>query len=69
MITTSEQTDGLLNLVVRWGDQSRLKCANCTCYMRFPRGEAIVKCSRCGSEFEHIEGDLFRHVLEDADGD
>lgn len=73
VITTAEETEGgLLNLVVRWGDQSRLKCADCTCYLRFPQGQPTVTCSRCGSTFRHVEGDLFQRVpddeVEDADG-
>ena len=46
-----------------WGNQTRYKCSNCTCYMAKPSNAGVMVCSRCRAVYQPYEDDTYAMVV------
>lgn len=46
-----------------WGNQTRYKCNNCTCYMAKPSNAGVMVCSRCRAVYQPYEDDTYAMVV------
>ena len=50
-----------LDLIVRFGNQTRTKCPDCRCFMADTNTNAT--CGRCGAIYDRLPSGLFRRRL------
>lgn len=61
MTTLTTRPEGLVNLLVRFGNQIRHRCARCHHFFKPVPGASIAQC-RCGASYEPVAEGLFSIV-------
>lgn len=51
--------------ISQWGNQTRYKCKNCTCYMAKPTEAGTMTCRRCLAVYQPYEDDTYAMVVPD----
>lgn len=52
----------VFDLEIRFGNQVRIKCVFCTCYMQVPLASGVSTCSRCHTSFARQGCGMFKVV-------